>query len=159
MMDRIIKAIDSEIAKKIFQELRGNILSNSWQDCGTIFLDFGELQKGKRNHPIGNYSFMVDSPWRFENKKEVICSSENSEKDIFLKAIIGATIKEINLIEGNKNLNIMFDELLFVQNSVDKNSHTWSLSVNNISNKYIDNVPDRFWLYYEFNSFSIEYYE
>jgi hypothetical protein len=157
--DKILKIIDNQNVHHILEEIEGKHLNFSWQDCGTIFFEIGELiQKPDRNRPQGEFSFMIDSPWRIEKSKQIICSSEfdSQQRDKFLELFTEKKVNEIHLVNFCNDLKIQFDEILFNQFCVESDLQSWSLCVRNENEKYLKNSPDSFWLYFENNQFLIE---
>ncbi len=157
--DKIVKIVENQKVYQIVDAIKKEQLNFSWQDSGTVFFEIGELsQEPNQNRPHGIFSFMIDSPWRFEKSEQIICSSEfdSQQRDKFLEMFIEKKVNEIRLLDFCNDLRIQFDEIIFNQFCIESNLHSWALQVRNENEKYLENYPDSFWLYYENSQFFTE---
>ncbi|MGH1376086.1 MAG: hypothetical protein ACRBCK_07035 [Alphaproteobacteria bacterium] len=88
-----------------FEIMKDNVcglpVSYSWRGHGAaIFLEFGALSKDpKKNHPVGEYSLMLDCEWRVEGNNSILCGSF-SEKDMIdtrLEQLLGECVTGIEI--------------------------------------------------------------
>ncbi len=152
--------LDKTSALLILSALKSKTLKLSWQDNGTVFFEIGDLvQEQNRNRPQGEFSLMIDSPWRFEKYDQIVCSSAFDEwqRDKFLERFSEQNILKTNLFTFCNDLEIQFDKIKFRQFCVDSNLNSWSLYVRNENKKYLKTGPHSFWLYFENNQFLIEF--
>lgn len=82
--------------------ISGLPISHTWRGHGSaIFIELGGLSKDeKRNHPVGEYSIMLDCDWRIEEPRKIqcgsFCSKEQIEKSIV--SLVGDVALKIELI-------------------------------------------------------------
>jgi hypothetical protein len=76
-------------------------LSYAWRGHGSaIFLEIGALtQDAKRNHPVGEFSIMLDCSWRIEKSKSILVGSlaTHDRIDEQLNKLVGSRVKEVGL--------------------------------------------------------------
>ena len=83
------------------KKIIGLPISYAWRGHGSaIFIEFGGLTEyPKRNHPVGEYSVMLDCDWRIENIREILCGSFCSQDDIesTISSLLNDTISNVEL--------------------------------------------------------------
>lgn len=83
-------------------EMTGLPISHAWRGHGSaIFIEIGTLTKEeRRNHPIGEYSVMLDCDWRIEGSSEIQCGSfcESEIIDHSISELVGDSIASVELM-------------------------------------------------------------
>jgi len=114
-------------------------VSDVWRGIGSaIFIELGKLHKHKddRNHRSkgkGDITLMFDCRWRLERKGSIVVGSGDGRIKLVnqIKKLLGKSVKSISFIGRIPEINIEFEDNLYIQSFCSYRSEGWDILFRN----------------------------
>jgi hypothetical protein len=134
--------VPSEFFEEFVSPLVGLKVSHLWQGYGTtIFAEFGRLapqtrRGGTPGNPQGEFGLMVESTWRVEGRKSILCdsSSERDRWDRGCRFLIGQSVTSISCFGRFSDIDLaLANGIHLVSFAVSGTGTAWALFNNSNS--------------------------
>lgn len=116
-------------------------INHAWLGyTNALFLECGKLRQesinGKRrNNLLGQVTFMLESDWRIEKTRSILCGRDSNERKLEgqIKKLIGLKIKDICLVNRIPELLISLENKWLIQTFTGWDKYPrWSIGFNDL---------------------------